>query len=48
VRLSFFAALLCAGQPLLALAQEDFSDLNQVIVTASRTPEPLGSAGHLA
>jgi len=44
VRLSFFAALLSAGQPLLALAQEDFSDLNQVIVTASRTPEPLGSA----
>ena len=48
MRLSFFAALLSAGQPLLALAQEDFSDLNQVIVTASRTPEPLGSAGHLA
>lgn len=44
MRLSFFAALLSAGQPLLAVAQEDFSDLNQVIVTASRSPEPLGSA----
>jgi vitamin B12 transporter len=44
VRLSFAAVLLAAGWPLLAAAQEDFSDLNQVIVTASRISEPLQSA----
>jgi vitamin B12 transporter len=44
VRLCFVAALLSAGWPLIAVAQEDFSDLNQVIVTASRTSEPLETA----
>jgi len=44
VRLILFAALLPAGYPLIAAAQEPFSDLSQVIVTASRTPEPLEAA----
>jgi vitamin B12 transporter len=44
VKLSFLAALLAAGCPLLAVAQEDFSDLNPVIVTASRSSQALESA----
>ena len=44
MRLSFVAALLSAGWPLLAVAQEHISDLNQVIITASRTSEPLETA----
>jgi len=44
VRLSFFVAPLVATLPLIAVAQQDFSDLNQVIVTASRLAEPLDDA----
>jgi vitamin B12 transporter len=44
VRLSFVAAVLVAGWPLACVAQENISDLNQVIVTASRSSEPLESA----
>jgi vitamin B12 transporter len=44
VRLSPLVALLAISCPLTAFAQEDFSDLNQVIVTASRTREPLAAA----
>ena len=44
MRLSFVAAVLVAGWPLVCIAQENVSDLNQVIVTASRSSEPLESA----
>lgn len=44
MRLSLVAALLSAGGPLIAVAQEDLSSVNQVIVTASRASEPLQSA----
>ena len=44
MRLSLVAALLSAGGPLIAVAQEDVSSVNQVIVTASRAAEPLQSA----
>ena len=44
MKLSFVAALLSAAWPLIAVAQEDLSDLSQVIVTASRTAEPLETA----
>jgi len=37
-------ALLATTCPFIAVAQKDFPDPNQIIVTASRTPEPLGSA----
>jgi vitamin B12 transporter len=37
-------ALLAASCPLIAVAQEDRSNPDQVIVTASRTPEPLATA----
>jgi vitamin B12 transporter len=38
------AALLPAGCPVIAIAQDDASGLSQVIVTASRTAQPLDSA----
>jgi vitamin B12 transporter len=44
VKFSALVALLATGSPLIALAQEDLSDLNPVIVTASRTREPLEAA----
>ena len=44
MRLSPLVALLAISCPPIAFAQEDFSDLNQVIVTASRTAEPLAAA----
>jgi vitamin B12 transporter len=44
VKLSSLVALLSSSCPLVAIAQEDLSDLNQVIVTASRTAEPLAAA----
>lgn len=44
MKLSFVTALLLAGLPSICVSQEDVSDLNQVIVTASRTSEPLESA----
>jgi vitamin B12 transporter len=44
VRLSFVAAVLVAGWPLVCIAQENISELKQVIVTASRSSEPLESA----
>ena len=44
MRLAFFVAPLAATVPLIAVAQQDFSDLNQVIVTASRLAEPLDDA----
>ena len=44
MRLSSLAALLLAGLPTLVVAQEEFSDVNQVIVTAARIPEPLDTA----
>lgn len=39
MKFSFVAALFSAGLPSICLSQEDVSDLNQVIVTASRTSE---------
>jgi vitamin B12 transporter len=44
VRHSVVAALLSSGWPWIAAAQEDFSDLSQVIVTAARMSEPLQTA----
>ena len=44
MRLCFVAVLISAGWSSLALAQEDVSDLGQVIITASRTSEPLDAA----
>ncbi len=44
MRLSLLAAPLLAGCPLIATAQSEASDLNQVIVTAARIPQPLDSA----
>ena len=44
MKFSPLVALLATGGPLVALAQEDLSDLNPVIVTASRTREPLEAA----
>lgn len=44
MKLSSLVALLSSSCPLVAIAQEDLSDLNQVIVTASRTAEPLAAA----
>lgn len=44
MKLSFAAALLSAGRPLVCVSQDDVSDLNQVFVTASRNAEPVGGA----
>src|SRR5215470_11696163 len=44
MRLPSLVALLATTCPFIAVAQEDFPDPNQIIVTASRTPEPLRSA----
>ena len=44
MKFSALVALLATGSPLIAPAQEDLSDLNPVIVTASRTREPLEAA----
>jgi len=44
VRLSLLAAVLSAGWPLVCVSQDDVSDLNQVIVTASRNAEPVADA----
>lgn len=44
MRLSLVAALLFAGWPLITVAEGDVSDLGQVIVTASRSAEPLTDA----
>jgi vitamin B12 transporter len=44
VRHVIVAALIAAGLPSIIFAQEDFPDLNQVIVTASRISEPIESA----
>jgi vitamin B12 transporter len=44
VRLFLFAALLPASWPFICIAQEDVFDLTQVIVTASRSAEPLDTA----
>ena len=43
MRLSFVAAVLSAGWPLASVAQDDISDLSQVI-TAARNPEPVVDA----
>ena len=44
MKLCFVTALLAAGSPLISIAQEDIGEPNQVIVSASRTPEPLEDA----
>lgn len=44
MRASLLAPLLSCGWPLIAVAQSDASDLNQVIVTASRAAQPLATA----
>jgi len=44
VRLSFIAAVLVAGRPAGLHRARNVSDLKQVIVTASRSSEPLESA----
>jgi vitamin B12 transporter len=44
VSLSAVTALLLGSLPSAAMAQEDISDLAQVIVTASRSPEPVVDA----
>ncbi|MFZ1904228.1 MAG: TonB-dependent receptor [Steroidobacteraceae bacterium] len=44
MRLSFFVAPMAAAVPLIAVAEQDFSDPSQVIVTASRLAEPLDDA----
>lgn len=44
MKASLLAPLLSCGWPLIAIAQGDASDLNQVIVTASRAAQPLDTA----
>jgi vitamin B12 transporter len=44
VKLSIVAAMLLASLPSAVVAEEDLSDLSQVIVTATRTPEPVVDA----
>ena len=44
MKLSLLAPLLSCGWPLIAIARGDASDLNQVIVTASRAAQPLDTA----